>query len=299
MSRTHCFVQLRAKAAIDLRHRQPAAPTVQHRKDHKVVKIALIGFGAINRHVVDVLSRAAPEVQIVAIGLPADQESTAAVPGARLVTEPESLREIAPDVVVEAASREAVSMWGDAALMYSRTFIVSSASALADDAFFDRMRRLAITNGSRLIVSPGAVAGIDGLAAVSLVGVDMLHHQIIKPPAAWRGTAADGLLDGGAAAPMSFFKGTARLAGSTFPANANVAVITAKSSGIGLDAASVELVVDPSATENRHRITATGVFGTISVEVHNKPLETNPKSSQLAALALVRLILLQMPGVRF
>ncbi|WP_195174333.1 aspartate dehydrogenase [Mesorhizobium sp. INR15] len=263
------------------------------------MKIVLIGFGAINRHVVDVLSRTAPEVQIAAIGLPPGHELVGGVPGARLVTEPEALREIRPDMVVEAASREAVSAWGEAALMYCPTFIVSSASALADDIFSDRMHRLAIANGSRLIVSSGAVAGIDALAAVSLAGVDMLHHEIIKPPAAWQGTPADALLDGVFTAPVSFFSGTARQAGMAFPANANVAVITAKGSGAGLDAARVELVADPSATENRHRITAAGVFGTIRVEVDNKPLKANPKSSQLAALALARLVLLQMPGVRF
>lgn len=263
------------------------------------MRIVLVGFGAINRRVADVLGRVAPDVKIVAIAMPPGREPATAVPGARLISAPESLRDIGPDMVVEAASREAVSMWGEAALMHSRTFIVSSASALADEGFFDRMHRLAISNGSRLVVSSGAVAGIDGLAAVAHAGVDMLHHEIIKPPAAWRGTPVEGLLDGIVGAPVSLFAGTARQAGNAFPANANVAVVTATSSGIGLDAARVELVADPSVTENRHRIRASGVFGTISVEVHNKPFRDNPKSSELAALALVRLIQAQMPGVRF
>lgn len=265
----------------------------------RFVKIALVGFGAINRKVAEVLDRVATGARIVAIGLPPGQHTATAVPGARLIDEPEALRDIGPDIVVEAASREAVYMWGEAALTYSRTFIVSSASALADEEFFDRMHRLAISNASRLIVSSGAVAGIDGLAAVSYAGVDVLHHEIIKPPAAWQGTPADGLLKDAVIEPVSLFAGTARQAGNAFPANANVAVVTAKSSGIGLDAARVELVADPSAAENRHRISASGVFGSIKVELHNKPFKDNPKSSQIAALTLVRLIQAQMPGIRF
>lgn len=263
------------------------------------MKIALVGFGAINRHVAEVLDRVAPDARIVAIGLPPGQDPAIAVSGARLITEPESLGDVRPDIVVEAASREAVSMWGEAALTYSRTFIVSSAGALADEELFDRMHRLAISNASRLIVSSGAVAGIDGLVAASYAGVDVLHHEIIKPPVAWMGTPADGLLKDAVTEPVSLFAGTARQAANAFPANANVAVVAAKGSGIGLDAARVELVADPSATENRHRIGASGVFGTIKVELHNKPLKDNPKSSQVAALALVRLIQAQMPGVRF
>lgn len=263
------------------------------------MKIALIGFGAINHHVANILKTTAPDIDIVAVGLPVGIRLDADLPGAVVISDPEALCDIKPDLVVEAASGEAVAAWGEIALRHSSTLIVSSSGAFADEGLLERLNLAAISNGSRLIISSGAVAGIDGLAAVSYAGVTMLHHRIVKPPLAWRGTPADELLPQVVDAPVSFFKGTAREAARRYPANANVAVVSAKSSGVSLDAALVELVADPSATENRHYIVATGDFGKVSVELHNKPFKDNPKSSQLAALALVRLIVSQTPGVRF
>ena len=50
------------------------------------------------------------------------------------------------------------------------------------------------------------------------------------------------------------------------------------------------LVADPSAATNRHELHAEGGFGTMDVVLANKPLPTNPKTSALAALSLVRAI---------
>jgi aspartate dehydrogenase len=60
--------------------------------------------------------------------------------------------------------------------------------------------------------------------------------------------------------------------------------------GIGLDRTRVEMVVDPAVRINGHRITARGAFGRLEIMLKNNPLATNPKSSELTALSLVRLI---------
>jgi aspartate dehydrogenase len=60
--------------------------------------------------------------------------------------------------------------------------------------------------------------------------------------------------------------------------------------GIGLDRTRVELVADPFARTNGHRIMARGGFGKLEITLQNNPLPTNPKSSELTALSLVRLI---------
>jgi predicted dinucleotide-utilizing enzyme len=52
----------------------------------------------------------------------------------------------------------------------------------------------------------------------------------------------------------------------------------------------VELIADPSVKTNGHRLVATGSFGQMEISLRNNPLPTNPKSSELAALSLVRLI---------
>jgi aspartate dehydrogenase len=50
------------------------------------------------------------------------------------------------------------------------------------------------------------------------------------------------------------------------------------------------MVADPASTVNGHRIAARGAFGRLEIVLENNPLATNPKSSELTALSLVRLI---------
>jgi aspartate dehydrogenase len=85
------------------------------------------------------------------------------------------------------------------------------------------------------------------------------------------------------------FSGSAREAASQFPQNANATVVTSLA-GLGLDRTRVELVADPAATRNAHRIVASGAFGRMEILLENLPLATNPKSSELTALSLVHLI---------
>jgi aspartate dehydrogenase len=137
--------------------------------------------------------------------------------------------------VVEAASRAAVEPWGLASVRHARAFGVCSTSAFTDDALLRRLVTDAECCGSQILVPPGALGGLDALAAAGRLRLDRVIHRIIKPPAAWRGTAAEELVDLGAlTAAQAFFVGTARDAAPRFPANANVAVISALA-GIGLD----------------------------------------------------------------
>ena len=134
------------------------------------------------------------------------------------------------------------------------------------------------------------VGGIDALAGASILNLDSVIHRIIKPPAAWRDTAADSLARlEGITRPLTFYSGTAREAAELFPKNANSTVITALAT-VGLDRTLVELTADPYIQENVHLLKATGAFGKLEVRIENRPLAANPKSSELTALSLVRLI---------
>ena len=258
----------------------------------KPLRVALIGWGAINRHVVRLLSRSAvaEAVSLVAIGVRSPERAQDVPPGTSLVTDPEQLAGLDLDIVAEAAGQPAVAAWGESALRHARAFAVTSTGALGDTALLDRLVAVAESAGSQLVVTPGALAGIDALAAASLLPLDEVVHSIVKPPAAWRGTPAESLvaLDG-LTAPTSFFTGSAREAARRFPQNANVAVISALA-GIGLDRTRVELVADPGITANCHRLSAQGAFGRLNVTIENRPLADNPKSSEMAALSLVRAI---------
>ncbi len=257
----------------------------------KPLRLALIGWGAINRRVTELLAeRSKGDIAIVAIAVRNPAAAGDIPPGAKLITTPGELAGLDLDLIVEAAGREAVGIWGEAALNHAPAFAIASTSAFCDDDLLARLIAVAESRGSQLLIPPGALAGIDGITAASLLPLDEVVHRIVKPPAAWRGTSAESLiaLDGITEA-TAFFSGTAREAASRFPQNANVAVITALA-GIGLDHTRVELVADPAASGNGHQLSARGAFGKLDITIENRPLATNPKSSEMTALGLVRLI---------
>lgn len=257
----------------------------------KPLRIALIGWGAISCRVAGLLTeRSASRVNIAAIGL-RDLSARPDLPtGATPITDPDQLAGLSLDLVVEAAGRAAVASWGVAALRHAPAFVVASTSAFCEDALLGRLLEVAETNGSRLLIPAGALGGIDALAAAAALPLDEVTHTIVKPPAAWRGTAAEGMASLDALAePLIFFRGSAREAASRFPQNANVAVISALA-GIGLDRTRIELVADPGAKANSHRLAASGAFGRLEIAIENRALATNPKSSEMTALSLVRLI---------
>jgi aspartate dehydrogenase len=203
---------------------------------------------------------------------------------------PAELATIDAEVVVEAAGRGAVREWGYAALAAGKDFILCSTGALGDADLFAKLLEGAERGGARVIVPPGALAGLDGLAAASLLRLDAVTHTITKPSLAWQGTAAESLVHlAHLSAPTVIFEGTARDAARQFPANANAAAAVALTT-IGLDRTRVRLIADPAATGNSHEINAHGEFGSLTVKVENAALADNPKSSQLTALSIVRLL---------
>ena len=168
--------------------------------------------------------------------------------------------------------------------------IVSSTSALADEVLRIELEELATRHGVRVVVHPGALGGVDALAAAAAMGIGDVEHRIVKPPGAWLGTHAEEEFDLEALdESVAIFRGTAAEAASQFPLNANVAMTTALA-GIGPDQTKVTLVADPAATTNRHEILATGAFGRLAVTIDNQPLPGNPKTSAMAALNLARCI---------
>ncbi|MEJ5081237.1 aspartate dehydrogenase [Ochrobactrum sp. MYb379] len=254
-------------------------------------KIVLIGWGAIGQRVAELLAERKSSAKIVAVAV---RDKTIARDGlpaeAILIEDPAELGLIHASLAIEAAGRASVLPWGEAALSAGMDFVVSSTSSFVDDAIFQRLNKTATRNGTKLIIPPGALGGVDALSAASRLSMQSVEHRIIKPAKAWAGTLASQLLKLDQISEATvFFKGSARDAADAFPQNANVAVITSLA-GIGLDRTLVTLIADPTAHLNTHEIIAEGDFGKMHLRFENSPLSTNPKSSEMTALNLARTI---------
>src|SRR5262249_8231261 len=176
--------------------------------------------------------------------------------------------------------------------------LVASVGAMSDPVLETALREAAVTAGSQILLPAGALGGLDALGAARYAGLDKVQYTSTKSLAAWRGTHAESLIDlAGVLHATKFFSGSARDAARLFPQNANVAAAVALA-GAGFERTEVELVADPHVKGNRHRINASGSFGTIDITVEGRPLPENPKTSVLAPMSLVRAIESRKASVR-
>jgi aspartate dehydrogenase len=196
-----------------------------------------------------------------------------------------------PDIVAECASHTAVGDYGPAILESGIDLIVISIGALSSDALRQRLMQAAQAGGGRLILPPGAIGGVDALAAARLSGLESVVYTGRKPPLAWRGTPAERLvaLDSLREATV-FFEGSARKAAEDYPFNANVAAALALA-GIGLDATKVRLVADPAIKRNVHEFAVSAGCGDFSVRLEGRPSPANPKTSLMAGYSVARELL--------
>lgn len=256
------------------------------------LRVVIIGWGAIARRIASLLTdRVQSQVCLVGIALREGSVPSAPLPeGVPVIRGAGALKPGIADLIVEAAGREAVSEWGEAALKAAPKFAIASASALTDDRLLKHLIALAERTGGQILLPPGALAGMDALSAASLLKLDDVEHVIAKPPSAWKGTRAEDFCDlVDLQEATTFYNASARETAAAFPKNANVAVIAAFA-GVGLDKTRIRLVADPALKRNSHAVHASGAFGHLDVKIENAPLADNPKSSELTALSLLRMM---------
>lgn len=181
------------------------------------------------------------------------------------------------DVVFEAASQEAVQKFGEMILEKGKDLIIMSIGSLVDDAFRKRLETLAREHHCKIYLPSGAVCGIDGILSASVDTIDEVTLVTTKPPRSLKKTYERRTV---------VFRGTARDAVKAFPKNINVAA-NLSIAGVGFEKTKVEIVADPVATRNSHKILAHGAFGRLRAEVENMPNPNNPGSSYLASLSAI------------
>src|SRR5437879_9438929 len=92
-----------------------------------------------------------------------------------------------PEVVIEAASHDAVREHAEALLSNGVAVIVLSGGALCADALRGRLERASAKHHALLYVPSGGIGGLDALKAACAAGVDEVSITVTKPPVAWKG----------------------------------------------------------------------------------------------------------------
>jgi aspartate dehydrogenase len=252
--------------------------------------LGIIGLGNIGRSLLAQLQGDLAPSRVTALLRAGSATLLPGSPAPDIVHSAADLVVLRPDLVVECAGHTAVR---DAALPCLRAgidVVIVSVGALADEALDRSLRQAAREGGARIILPPGAIGGIDLLSALAAAGDCSVSYTGTKPPAAWRGSAAESVLElDRLEVAQAFFTGSAREAALAYPKNANVAATLALA-GAGLDATRVRLVADPAATGNRHAYSVTSPLGDFTIEIENRPSPDNPRTSAATVLSVMRCI---------
>ncbi len=204
-----------------------------------------------------------------------------------------------PDLVIDCGGHDALAAHGPVALAMGIDVLTVSLGALADRKIEQSLHDAALRGGARLQILSGAIGGLDALRAAAAGTMTEVSYTGRKPPNGWRGSPAEAVIDLDAiATPTTHFSGTARDAALRYPKNANVAAAVAFA-GIGLDDTHVQLIADPTVTENIHEVAATGDFGTFHFTIAGRGLPENPRSSSLAAMSIVAALAARQKPISF
>ncbi len=257
------------------------------------MKIGLIGCGAIGRTIAIAMDRTEA---IGAIFLFDRSEERARSLSSRLekavhVSSIEVL--IAKsELVVEAASQEALVEFAPKVLWAGRDIMLMSVGALADNKLNDHLRRIAREKKCRIYIPTGAIAGVDGVRCAAEGRIDEVTLETRKPPQALRGNEvveAMGIDLENLEEEVVLFEGSARRATTDFPQNINVAAALSLA-GPGFDETKIRIIADPKVSTNQHTIYLKGSFGEMRSWVSNYPCPDNAKTSYLAALAAISMV---------
>ena len=205
-----------------------------------------------------------------------------------IVENPHLLSSHPVNIVVEAASQDAVRDVGLSILQNKRDFMIMSVGALLDESIYEILSDACGDFKRTIFLPSGAIAGLDGIKSVKdeLESVSITttkHPRSLKGAKFFENSEID--LDS-ICSSMMIFEGSAKDAVSLFPSNINVAALVSLS-GIGSEKTRVKIVADPDTDKNTHHIEASGTFGKMTFTIENVPDPNNPKTSRLAILSAI------------
>ncbi|MEM2981403.1 MAG: aspartate dehydrogenase [Thermoproteota archaeon] len=252
-------------------------------------KIGLIGCGAIG----SLIAKAVDEGKVKAeLAYVYDINKEAALKLVeKLSSNPKvanSIEEMLKDrdvkLVVEAASDEALSEYLKPIIDAGKEILVMSIGGL----LFPEARRIYEENSRRIHVPAGAIAGLDAVQAISLIGVDKVVLTTRKPPEAL--AYAEYFKEKGVdlkkiREPTLVYEGPVEDALKHFPRSVNVAAALALYSKSGV---LVRIIADPIKKNIMHEIDVESKVSDLKIIVENVPHPDNPRTSYLAALSCIQ-----------
>ena len=243
------------------------------------MKLGLIGYGAIGRHIE---SAGLENVDLVAVLVKRPRNED------KLTHEPDRFFGHRFDAVAECAGHEAVRAHGQRVLERGADFLVTSVGAFTDTALFDRLLAAARASGKRLILPSAGIGALDILSSAAVGGLDSVTVTVRKDPSAWKGTVAETLVDlDSLTAPRVVFDGAVREGARLYPQNVNISAAAAIA-GIGLDRTRVVIVADPTISTHIVELEASGTFGRFTFMEDVAVSEENRKTGKLVAMAMVK-----------
>lgn len=189
------------------------------------------------------------------------------------------------DLVVEAAHLSAVAPLLKKVIQKRKDLLVMSTGGLLGQK---RLLAKAKERGCSILIPSGALSGIDGVKAASLLPIRKMVLTTRKPPHSFEG------------APFVLkrkinlkrirratvlFRGNFRKALAAFPQNINVAATLALAGRARQ--LEVRVVADPKARRNSHEVVLEGSAGTLKTICENLPSRENPRTSRLATLSAI------------
>ena len=270
-----------------------AAPAKSlNQTQEKPLRVALLGFGAINSEVGRAIKEGShglekKRVTLVKVLIRTKGEGRQ---GDIFTTSFEELMEAQPDIIVEAAGQPSVRQYG-AKILSQSDVLLTSIGALTDDSVLSSLVSVAEKAGTKIHLASGAMPALDWMHASSLGGGDAQSVEVeqLKPPKSWLGACVKGddLDFNSLTEDATVFEGNAREAASLFPKNANVSAMLGLST-VGLDKCSVKLVA--ALGDFGTTVKYSGEAGSLEVKTKGKQSKTNPRTSAVVPLAVIKAI---------
>jgi len=255
-------------------------------------RIGLLGCGAIGTQIALAIDSGKIPAKLTHIYDTSKERASSLA--SKLKTKPEITQNAAllasspVDLIVEAASQDAVRDNALTILQNRKDLMIMSVGALLDESIFDVILEGCKDFKKQVYLPSGAIAGLDAIKSVK-EELESLTLVTTKNPKSLKGAkffeTSDINLDK-INTTTTIYEGNAEDAVRLFPANINVAALLSLT-GLGNKNTKVRIVADPNTDKNTHQIEARGKFGKISIKVENVPDQNNPKTSRLATLSAI------------